>query len=113
MNMPKSTLSRRVALLEKRLGASSLVKDWISPFGVRFPPIEDCDPVIRVLVESPQRLVANPEPLKGIELSLMSADLVGLACLDWGCRVIMSGAWTVWMTPVLKCYTNRATSLTT
>lgn len=51
---------------------------------VRFPPIEDSDLVMRVLVESPQRLVASPEFLKGIELPLMPADLVGLASLDWG-----------------------------
>lgn len=80
---------------------------------VRFPPLEDSDLVMRLLLESPQRLVASPEFLKGIELPLMPADLVGLVSLAWGCRVIMSGAWMVRMAPVLKCHTSRATSPTT
>jgi hypothetical protein len=62
--------------------------------------------MIRVLVESLQRLVASLEFLRGIELLLMPTDLVGLARLGWGRSVIMSAAWAVWLTPVLKCHSN-------
>lgn len=51
---------------------------------VRFPPLENSDLVMRVLVESPQRLVASPELIKGLELPLRPADLSGLPSLDWG-----------------------------
>lgn len=51
---------------------------------VRFPPLENSDLVMRVLVESPQRLVANPDLIKNLELPLNPADLSGLPSLDWG-----------------------------
>jgi DNA-binding transcriptional LysR family regulator len=51
---------------------------------VRFPPLENSDLVMRVLVDSPQRLVANPDFLKDLELPLLPADLSGLPSLDWG-----------------------------
>lgn len=51
---------------------------------VRFPPLENSDLVMRVLVESPQRLVASPGFLKGQDLPLVPADLSGLPSLDWG-----------------------------
>ena len=51
---------------------------------VRFPPLENSDLVMRVLVESPQRLVASPQFLKQFELPLLPADLSGLPSLDWG-----------------------------
>lgn len=51
---------------------------------VRFPPLESSDLVLRVLADSPQRLVASPEFLRGRELPLRPADLSGLPSLDWG-----------------------------
>jgi DNA-binding transcriptional LysR family regulator len=50
---------------------------------VRFPPLENSDLVMRVLADSPQRLVASPELLKGRTLPLLPADLSGLPSLDW------------------------------
>mgnify|MGYP006146448585 CR=1 FL=1 len=51
---------------------------------VRFPPLENSDLVMRVLVESPQRLVASPDLINNLELPLNPADLSGLPSLDWG-----------------------------
>ncbi len=51
---------------------------------VRFPPLEDSGLVMRTLAESPQRLVASPDFLKGLELPLVPADLSKLPSLDWG-----------------------------
>lgn len=51
---------------------------------VRFPPLESSDLVMRVLADSPQRLVASPGFLRGRELPLRPADLSGLPSLDWG-----------------------------
>ncbi|MNP18491.1 HTH-type transcriptional regulator DmlR [compost metagenome] len=51
---------------------------------VRFPPLEDSELVMRVLVESPQRLVASPSVLEGLALPLVPADLGNLPSLDWG-----------------------------
>ncbi|MBS7661686.1 LysR family transcriptional regulator [Pseudomonas lalucatii] len=51
---------------------------------VRFPPLDSSDLVMRVLGHSPQRLVASPEFLRGLELPLRPADLSGLPSLDWG-----------------------------
>lgn len=51
---------------------------------VRFPPLENSDLVMRVLIESPQRLVASPDLIKNLELPLNPADLSGLPSLDWG-----------------------------
>lgn len=51
---------------------------------VRFPPLESSDLVMRVLADSPQRLVASPDFLRGRELPLRPADLSGLPSLDWG-----------------------------
>jgi DNA-binding transcriptional LysR family regulator len=50
---------------------------------VRFPPLVNSDLVMRVLADSPQRLVASPELLKGRALPLLPADLSGLPSLDW------------------------------
>lgn len=51
---------------------------------VRFPPLESSDLVMRVLADSPQRLVASPAFMQGRELPLLPADLSGLPSLDWG-----------------------------
>ncbi|MNF39889.1 HTH-type transcriptional regulator DmlR [compost metagenome] len=51
---------------------------------VRFPPLESSDLVMRVLADSPQRLVASPEFMQSRELPLLPADLSGLPSLDWG-----------------------------
>ncbi|OWW22824.1 LysR substrate-binding domain-containing protein, partial [Noviherbaspirillum denitrificans] len=51
---------------------------------VRFPPLEDSDLVMRVLSESPQRLVASPGFLKERDLPMHPADLADLPSLDWG-----------------------------
>lgn len=51
---------------------------------VRFPPLQDSDLVMRVLSESPQRLVACPQFLLNLDLPRHPADLTGLASLDWG-----------------------------
>lgn len=51
---------------------------------VRFPPLESSDLVMRVLADSPQRLVASPDFIRGRELPLRPADLSGLPSLDWG-----------------------------
>lgn len=51
---------------------------------VRFPPLDNSDLVMRVLVESPQRLVASPELLRCFQLPATPADLKGLPSLDWG-----------------------------
>lgn len=51
---------------------------------VRFPPLEDSGLVMRVLSESPQRLVASRELMKGRKLPSHPADLTELPSLDWG-----------------------------
>jgi DNA-binding transcriptional LysR family regulator len=51
---------------------------------VRFPPLEDSGLVMRTLADSPQRLVASPDFLKGLGLPLVPADLSKLPSLDWG-----------------------------
>lgn len=51
---------------------------------VRFPPLEDSDLVMRVLCESPQRLVACPDFLAGRDMPKHPEDLAGLPSLDWG-----------------------------
>lgn len=51
---------------------------------VRFPPLDNSDLVMRVLAESPQRLVSCPSFLLGRELPKHPADLAGLPSLDWG-----------------------------
>ncbi|MDZ4298882.1 MAG: LysR family transcriptional regulator [Moraxellaceae bacterium] len=51
---------------------------------VRFPPLEDSDLVMRVLVESPQRLVASPELLASYPSELNPADLSRLPSMSWG-----------------------------
>ncbi|MGN8063150.1 LysR substrate-binding domain-containing protein [Ralstonia sp. 22111] len=51
---------------------------------VRFPPLEDSDLVMRVLSESPQRLVGSPDLLSG-QSQLQSPEvLAGMDTLDWG-----------------------------
>jgi DNA-binding transcriptional LysR family regulator len=51
---------------------------------VRFPPLEESDLVMKVLAESPQRLVASPAVLKGLSRPLVPADLGKLPSLAWG-----------------------------
>lgn len=51
---------------------------------VRFPPLEESDLVMKVLAESPQRLVANPALLDGLSFPLVPADLSTLPSLAWG-----------------------------
>lgn len=51
---------------------------------VRFPPLEESDLVMRVLADSPQRLVASPDLLQGQPGPLVPADLHGLPSLDSG-----------------------------
>jgi DNA-binding transcriptional LysR family regulator len=51
---------------------------------VRFPPLEENDLVTKVLADSPQRLVASPDLLKGWSGPLVPADLHGLPSLDSG-----------------------------
>jgi len=51
---------------------------------VRFPPLENSDLVMRVLVESPQRLVASPELLASYPGELNPAELGHLPSMSWG-----------------------------
>jgi DNA-binding transcriptional LysR family regulator len=58
---------------------------------VRFPPLEDSDLVMRVLVDSPQRLVASPELLAQYSAALSPTDLSHLPSMSWG--VASNYAW--------------------
>ena len=49
---------------------------------VRFPPLEQSELVMRALGESPQRIVASPDLVKGMALPLVPADLGALPSLD-------------------------------
>ena len=51
---------------------------------VRFPPLEDSDLVMRILGDSPQRLVAAPQWLHGRPVPTAPAELDGEPSLDWG-----------------------------
>ncbi len=51
---------------------------------VRFPPLEQSELVMRTLGESPQRVVASPDLVKGLTLPLVPADLGALPSLDLG-----------------------------
>lgn len=51
---------------------------------VRFPPLEDSDLVMRILGDSPQRLVAAPQWLNGRDAPSDPAELAGAPSLDWG-----------------------------
>jgi len=51
---------------------------------VRFPPLENSDLVMRVLVESPQRLVASPALLAFHSGEIHPADLNKFPSLAWG-----------------------------
>jgi DNA-binding transcriptional LysR family regulator len=51
---------------------------------VRFPPLEQTDLVMRTLGDSPQRLVANPDLVKGLPHPFVPADLSELPSLDVG-----------------------------
>lgn len=59
---------------------------------VRFPPLEPSDLVMRTLGESPQRMVASPELVKGFSLPLVPADLGALPSLDLG-PMLPNHAW--------------------
>jgi len=50
----------------------------------RFPPLEESDLVMKVLAESPQRLVATPAVLQGLSRPFVPADLSTLPSLAWG-----------------------------
>lgn len=60
---------------------------------VRFPPLENSDLVMRVLVESPQRLVASPALLAFHSGEIHPADLNKFPSLAWG--VAHDYAWCV------------------
>jgi len=51
---------------------------------VRFPPLEDSDLVMRVLSESPQRLVGSPSLLSGRHALHNPDELASMSTLDWG-----------------------------
>lgn len=51
---------------------------------VRFPPLDDSDLVMRVLSESPQRLVGSPRLLSGRHAPQSPDELAGIDSLDWG-----------------------------
>jgi DNA-binding transcriptional LysR family regulator len=51
---------------------------------VRFPPMEESDLVMKVLAESPQRLVAGTGLLERLSHPLVPADLSSLPSLAWG-----------------------------
>lgn len=51
---------------------------------VRFPPLEQSDLVMRILGESPQRMVASPRLIEGMTLPLVPVDLGSLPSLDFG-----------------------------
>lgn len=51
---------------------------------VRFPPLESSDLVMRVLRDSPQRLLASPALLARFPPVQSPDDLPGLPSLDWG-----------------------------
>jgi DNA-binding transcriptional LysR family regulator len=51
---------------------------------VRFPPLDEDDLIVKVLSESPQRLVATRQVLEGRSLPLVPADLSALPSLSWG-----------------------------
>jgi DNA-binding transcriptional LysR family regulator len=51
---------------------------------VRFPPLEESDLVMKVLAESPQRLVASPALVEGFRRPLLPADLGALPSMTWG-----------------------------
>jgi DNA-binding transcriptional LysR family regulator len=51
---------------------------------VRFPPLEDSGLVMRVLADSPQRLVACPELVARLPSPLAPAELAAAPSIDWG-----------------------------
>lgn len=51
---------------------------------VRFPPLEDSELAMRILGDSPQRLVASPALLAHLSLPLLPADLTTLPSLGGG-----------------------------
>jgi DNA-binding transcriptional LysR family regulator len=51
---------------------------------VRFPPMEESDLIMKVLAESPQRLVAGTGLLERLSHPLVPADLSSLPSLAWG-----------------------------
>lgn len=67
--------NRRVDVLGERLDVA---------LRVRFPPLQDSDLVMRVLADSPQRLVASPAFFKERALPMQPADLADIPSLDWG-----------------------------
>lgn len=60
---------------------------------VRFPPLEPSDLVMKVLGESPQRLVASPSLVAG-RSPRVPADLAGLPSLDLG-PALPKQSWTL------------------
>jgi DNA-binding transcriptional LysR family regulator len=51
---------------------------------VRFPPLEESDLIMRVLADSPQRLVASPNLFAKFSRPLTPADLAALPSIDFG-----------------------------
>lgn len=80
---------------------------------VRFPPLEDSDLVMRVLADSPQRLVAAPHWLDGRAPLSDPAALAGAPSLDWGRRGITCGSWSGRTASMRSCAIIRASSRTT
>ncbi|GMG83820.1 LysR family transcriptional regulator [Paralimibaculum aggregatum] len=51
---------------------------------VRFPPLEESDLVMRVLGESPQRMVASPALVGAASEAMAPADLAAYPSMSWG-----------------------------
>ncbi|MFV0295957.1 MAG: LysR substrate-binding domain-containing protein [Hyphomicrobiaceae bacterium] len=61
-----------------------LIRDGVDvAIRVRFPPLEETDYVMRVLGESPQRIVASPSCLASVTGPIVPASLNGLPSVDF------------------------------
>lgn len=67
--------SRRVDLISEGIDVA---------IRVRFPPLEQTDLIMRVLGDSPQRIVASPALIAGLKRPLLPADLSNLPSLSFG-----------------------------
>jgi len=74
----------RVQLVADNRRVDVLAEGMDLALRVRFPPLEDSGLVMRVLADSPQRLVACPELVAQLPQPLAPAELGGVASLDWG-----------------------------
>ncbi|OON62500.1 LysR family transcriptional regulator [Massilia sp. KIM] len=75
INVQLEATDRRVDVLGERLDLA---------LRVRFPPLEDSNLIMRVLSESPHRLVVSPQFLEERGLPKHPADLSGLPSIGWG-----------------------------